>query len=35
MRVVSLSGQDFERIRERVPAVEQALRRLGTERASR
>jgi CRP-like cAMP-binding protein len=35
MRIVSLSGQDFERIRERVPAVEQALRRLGVERASR
>ena len=35
LRVVSLSGQDFERIRERVPAVEQALRRLGVERASR
>jgi CRP-like cAMP-binding protein len=35
MRVVSLSGQDFERIRGRVPAVEQALRRIGVERASR
>jgi CRP-like cAMP-binding protein len=35
MRLLSLSGQDFARIREQVPAVEQSLRRLGLERASR
>lgn len=35
MRLLSLSGPDFERIRERVPAAESALRRLGLERASR
>jgi CRP-like cAMP-binding protein len=33
MRLLSLSGQDFERIRERVPEVERLLRRLGVERA--
>ena len=33
MRLLSLSGQDFDRIRERVPQVEQSLRRLGLERA--
>jgi CRP-like cAMP-binding protein len=33
MRLLSLSGQDFERIRERVPALERALRRHGLERA--
>jgi CRP-like cAMP-binding protein len=35
MRLLSLSGQDFERIRARVPELEQALRRLGLERAGR
>jgi monovalent cation:H+ antiporter, CPA1 family len=35
MRLVSLSGQDFERIRARVPELERSLRRLGVERASR
>jgi CRP-like cAMP-binding protein len=35
MRLLSLSGPDFERIRERVPEAETALRRLGLERASR
>ncbi len=35
MRLLSLSGQDFERIRERVPEVERLLRRLGVERAGR
>jgi cAMP-dependent protein kinase regulator len=34
MRLLSLSGQDFERIRERVPEVERLLRRLGVERAT-
>jgi CRP/FNR family transcriptional regulator, cyclic AMP receptor protein len=34
MRLLSLSGQDFERIRERVPEVEQSLRRLGLERTA-
>jgi CRP-like cAMP-binding protein len=33
--LLSLSGHDFERIRERVPGVESSLRRLGLERASR
>lgn len=33
MRLLSLSGQDFDRIRARVPEVEGALRRLGLERA--
>ena len=35
MRLVSLSGHDFERIRARVPELERILRRLGLERASR
>ena len=35
MRLLSLSGQDFDRIRARVPEVESSLRRLGIERASR
>jgi CRP-like cAMP-binding protein len=35
MRLLSLSGQDFERIRERVPELEGSLRRLGLERARR
>jgi CRP-like cAMP-binding protein len=35
MRLLSLSGQDFERIRARVPEVESSLRRLGLERARR
>jgi len=35
MRLLSLSGQDFDRIRARVPEVERSLRRLGIERASR
>ena len=34
MRLLSLSGQDFERIRPRVPEVERSLRRLGVERAA-
>ena len=34
MRLLSLSGQDFDRIRERVPEVERLLRRLGVERAT-
>jgi CRP/FNR family transcriptional regulator, cyclic AMP receptor protein len=33
MRLLSLSGPDFERIRARVPNVERSLRRLGLERA--
>jgi CRP-like cAMP-binding protein len=33
LRLLSLSGQDFERIRARVPELEQALRQLGLERA--
>jgi CRP/FNR family transcriptional regulator, cyclic AMP receptor protein len=33
MRLLSLSGQDFDRIRARVPEVEGSLRRLGIERA--
>ena len=33
MRLLSLSGQDFERIRARVPELERSLRRLGVERA--
>ena len=32
MRLLSLSGLDFERIRARVPDVERSLRRLGLER---
>ena len=35
MRLLSLSGQDFERIRGRVPKLEGSLRRLGLERADR
>jgi CRP-like cAMP-binding protein len=35
MRLLSLSGQDFDRIRPRVPEVERSLRRLGLERAER
>jgi CRP-like cAMP-binding protein len=35
MRLLSLSGQDFERIRARVPQLERSLRRLGLERAAR
>jgi CRP-like cAMP-binding protein len=35
MRLLSLSGQDFERIRARVPELERSLRRLGLERAGR
>jgi CRP-like cAMP-binding protein len=35
MRLLSLSGQDFERIRTRVPELERSLRRLGVERARR
>jgi len=35
MRLISLSGQDFERIRPRVPELERSLRRLGLERAGR
>jgi CRP-like cAMP-binding protein len=34
MRLLSLSGQDFGAIRERVPALENTLRRLGLERAT-
>lgn len=33
MRLLSLSGQDFEGIRTRVPALERSLRRRGLERA--
>jgi CRP/FNR family transcriptional regulator, cyclic AMP receptor protein len=33
MHLLSLSGQDFERIRARVPELERSLRRLGLERA--
>jgi len=35
MRLLSLSGQDFERIRARVPELEASLRRLGLERSRR
>jgi CRP-like cAMP-binding protein len=35
MRLISLSGQDFERIRARVPELERSLRRLGLKRAGR
>jgi CRP/FNR family transcriptional regulator, cyclic AMP receptor protein len=35
MRLLSLSGQDFERIRARVPKLEHSLRRLGLKRAGR
>jgi len=34
MRLLSLSGQDFERIRPRVPELERLLRRLGVDRAA-
>jgi CRP-like cAMP-binding protein len=35
MRLLSLSDQDFQRIRPRVPEFERSLRRLGVERAGR
>lgn len=35
MRLLALTGHEFERIRARVPEVERALRRLGAERAAR
>ena len=35
MRLLALSGPDFERIRGQVPELERSLRRLGLERASR
>jgi hypothetical protein len=35
MRLLALSGPDFERIRGHVPELERTLRRLGLERASR
>jgi CRP-like cAMP-binding protein len=35
MRLLALSGQDFELIRPRVPELERSLRRLGVERAGR
>ncbi len=35
MRLLSLSDQDFQRIRRRVPELERLLRRFGAERASR
>ncbi len=35
MRLLSLSGQDFEGIRARVPELESSLRQLGVERAAR
>jgi CRP-like cAMP-binding protein len=35
MRLLSLSDQDFQRIRGRVPELERSLRRLGVERAGR
>ena len=35
MQLLSLSGQDFERIRADVPELERSLRRLGVERAGR
>jgi len=35
MRLLSLSGQQFEQIRSRLPEVESTLRRLGLERARR
>jgi len=35
MRLISLSGQDFERIRPRLPELERSLRRLGLVRAAR
>ena len=35
MQLLSLSGQDFQRIRAAVPELERSLRRLGSERAGR
>lgn len=35
MRLLSLSGQDFDRIREHLPELERKLRALGLERAAR
>ena len=35
MQLLSLSDQDFQRIRARVPELERSLRRLGVERAAR
>jgi CRP-like cAMP-binding protein len=35
MRLLTLSDQDFQQIRERVPELESSLRRLGVERAGR
>ena len=35
MRLLSLAGQDFDRIRDRVPELERRLRALGAERAAR
>jgi CRP-like cAMP-binding protein len=35
MRLLALSGQDFDGIRSRVPELESSLRRLGVERAGR
>ena len=35
MRLISLSGQDFERIRPRLPELARSLRRLGLVRAAR
>jgi len=35
MQLLSLSDQDFRRIRARVPELERSLRRLGVERAGR
>ena len=35
MRLLSLSDQDFQQIRDRVPELESSLRRLGVERAGR
>jgi CRP-like cAMP-binding protein len=35
MKLLSLSGQDFQRIRAGVPELERSLRRLGAERAGR
>jgi CRP/FNR family transcriptional regulator, cyclic AMP receptor protein len=35
MRLLTLSGQDFQQIRDRVPELESSLRRLGVERAGR
>ncbi len=35
MKLLSLSGQDFQRIRADVPELERSLRRLGAQRAGR